>query len=161
MSFNNKQDLIRGSIKSILHDYKVYGKISDITIDSLNLLPNKILIELIERLGHQFILKEYDCTSNEEIIYRLVYGIGMDDISHICFKHEGTILFKTGHEISRKGNKLILKNNFEQSIIFHDIKDNIESTKYILENYLEEINKYKKFNDINFVLSLTQALFLN
>lgn len=161
MLMNERKICIRDLIKSLMCDLKLNGCISDNNIKILENLPKETLVEVIERFGHGFIFKEYDCQTNQDIVEKLISGVGLADISYVSFINGGSIVFKTGHILGRKGNVLYLKNIFEQTLLTTLLTKNINDNIIILEHYLDYISKYRKFEDLEYVKVLSKPLLLD
>lgn len=161
MLINKRKNYIRDLIKSLMNDLKVSGYISESNIKALEDLPKETLVEVIEKFGHGFIFKEYDCQSNHEIVEKFVSGVGLNDISYVSFVNGGNIVFKTGHILGRKGNVLYLKNIFEQTILTTQLTGDMQSNMSTLEHYLDYVSKYKKFEDLEYVELLAKPLLLD
>lgn len=160
MLVNKRRNIIGEVIRSLRADLKSTGKISRENSKVLLKLSREALVEVVERFGHSFIFDEYECTNNAEIVNRLLNGVGLADVSYVSFKDFGSIVFKTGHILSRKGNKLQLKNCFEQTLIGADLTGNYEIDKGFLDIYLNIISGYREFEDIKYVEVLAKPLLL-
>ena len=145
MILDIRKMIVKESVKRLLNDLKIKGEFSKDTLDCLRELPNDTLIDVVDSIGYEHLLYNDQKTSNSIILKRLECNFDLDGICYVDYENNEYIIFITGHCLSKKDNMLILKNNFEQTIITTDltlVENNVDD---VIDDYLDRIVKIRPF----------------